>query len=116
VLAQNSLTIDPLDKSFDEMKIQEGLVFDNNTGNMIGFVDTRWMNTMLTEVEASMKGESVTKNVATHMLAVCIRGIFMKLEYPLGQFATIGNLKLLYLNFITCALVAVSGPELYDIV
>uniref|UniRef100_A0A1X7TG45 Uncharacterized protein n=1 Tax=Amphimedon queenslandica TaxID=400682 RepID=A0A1X7TG45_AMPQE len=87
--------------AFDEMKIREGLVFDNVTGNMIGYVDTGNMNNMLKSFEASVKGEDEPKqDVATHMLAVCVRGIFVKLDYPLGQFAT----------------TTISGQELYDII
>ena len=75
--------------AFDEMKIREGLVFDNVTGSMIGYVDTGNINSMLKSFEAQVKGEDEPKQeVATHMLAVCVRGIFMKLDYPLGQFAT----------------------------
>ena len=71
------------------MKIREGLVFDKDTGNIIGFVNTGDMNELLRSFEVELKGQKEPKrDVATHMLAVCVRGIFMKLDYPLGQFST----------------------------
>ena len=71
------------------MKIREGLVFDKDTGNIIGFVNTGDMNELLRSFEVELKGQKEPKrDVATHMLAVCVRGIFLKLDYPLGQFST----------------------------
>ena len=74
------------------MKIREGLVFDNATGNIIGFVDTGDINKMLSSFEAEVKGEKESQGIATHMLAVCVRGIFLKLDYLLGQFSTTSKL------------------------
>lgn len=73
---------------FDEMKIREGLVFDNATGNIIGYVDTGDINKKLKSFEEQLKGEESDQEIATHMLTVCVRGIFFKLDYPLGQFST----------------------------
>lgn len=71
------------------MKIREGLVFDKDTGNIIGFVNTGDMNELLRSFEVELKGQKEPKrDVATHMLTVCVRGIFLKLDYPLGQFST----------------------------
>lgn len=106
--------------AFDEIKIQEGLVFDNVTGNMIGYVDTENINNMLKSFEASIKGEDEPKqDIATHKLAVCVRGIFLKLDYPLGQSTTskysihvhvhVNVSKNYYYS-------AISGQELYDII
>ena len=96
------------------MKIREGLVFDNATGNIIGFVDTGDMNNMLSSFEAEVKGEKESQGIATHMLAVCVRGIFLKLDHPLGQFSTskLFNINHYYFYVFT----AVSGQQLYDIV
>lgn len=75
--------------AFDEMRIHEGLVFNAKTGTVIGFVDTGEMNTKLKEFEAHVNGvEEPQTETTTHMLAVCIRGIFMKLDYPAGHFPT----------------------------
>ena len=51
------------------------------------------------------------------MLAVCVKGIFMKLDYPLGQFPTTSNtchIKKLKLFFYLH--IAVSGQDLCEIV
>lgn len=72
---------------FDEMKVREGLVFDISTGNIIGYTDTG----NIKKFEAQLNGKSESHDVATHMLAVCIRGIFINLDYPLGQFSTTGK-------------------------
>ena len=72
---------------FDEMKIQEGLVFDKENGSIVGFVDTGDMNAKLKSFEAQVTSKEVQeKEVATHMLALYVRGIFLKLEYPIAQF------------------------------
>lgn len=91
--------------AFDEMKIKEGLVFDVDKGNIIGFVDTGILisygymyelitgdlNTRLKSFEDHVMDVAHKEDeVATHMLAVCVRGIFMKLDYPIGQFPTTG--------------------------
>jgi hypothetical protein len=90
---------------FDEMKVREGLVFDNATGNIVGYVDTGDMNQLLKSFESNLKGQKEPpKEVATHMLAVCVRGIFLKLDFPLGQFSTlcmcIDNLHTFNITFI----------------
>jgi hypothetical protein len=85
---------------FDEMKIHEGLVFDNQTELIIGFVDTGDLNKKFKSFEAHLQKEEVDEQVATHILAVCVRGIFMKLEYPLGHFPTKG----------------ISAEELYNVI
>jgi hypothetical protein len=84
------------------MKIQEGLVFDAESGHITGYVDTGDMNTMFKCFEVCMKGKDDhhSKSVATHMLAVCVRGIFLKMDYPLAQFPT----------------KTISGSELYDVI
>lgn len=66
------------------MKIREGLVFNNETGLIIGYVHTGDLNTKFKSFEAHLlSGEELEEEVATHMLAICVRGIFVKLEYPL---------------------------------
>ena len=101
---------------FDEMKIREGLVFDNVTGNIIGYVETGDMNSMLSSFESRMKGEQEIQEIATHMLVVCVRGIFMKLDYPLGQFATTSTFLSKFTVLKLLSFTAASGQQLYDIV
>ena len=61
---------------FDEMKIREGLVFDNANGNIVGYVDTGHINKKLKSFEEQLKGAESDQEIATHMLTVCVRGIF----------------------------------------
>jgi hypothetical protein len=46
-----------------------------------------------------LKGKELEMEVVSHMLVIYVHGIFMKLEYPLGEFPT----------------TSVSGEELFDI-
>ena len=83
---------------FDEMKIQESLVFDSKSGNIIGYVDVGDMNMQLKNFEANLEEKAQEKEVATHMLMLYVRGIFTKMEYPLAQFPTTGT----YLDIMDC--------------
>uniref|UniRef100_A0A1X7TZ77 Uncharacterized protein n=2 Tax=Amphimedon queenslandica TaxID=400682 RepID=A0A1X7TZ77_AMPQE len=87
---------------FDEMKIREGLVFDSTEGNIIGYTDTGDINEKLKKFKAKLLGDVKAESevVATHMLAICVQGIFFNLNYPIGQFST----------------TTISGQELYHIV
>ena len=64
---------------FDEMKIHEDLVFDVQSGNIIGYVDTGDINSKLKHFEAHVTGKTHDNEVATHMLALYVRGIFTNL-------------------------------------
>ena len=77
---------------FDEMKICEDLVFDTESGTVIGYVDTGDINLKLKDFEARVKGKTHESEVATHMLTLYVRGIFTNLGYPLAQFPTAGIL------------------------
>ena len=66
--------------SFDEMKIQSQLVFDQRTNELIGFVDLgeEKLNEPLTS----------TKELATHALAFLVRDVATDLKYTLAYFLT----------------------------
>ena len=72
------------------MKIREGLVFNSTEGNIIGYTDTGDINEKLKKFKAKLLRdiEAESEIVATHMLAICVRGIFFNLNYQLGQFST----------------------------
>ena len=72
---------------FDEMKIREGLVF-NKSGEIVGFVKTGDVNDQLRKLEE----ESDKEQLADHMLALMVRGIFLKLDFEFAQFPTRGIL------------------------
>jgi hypothetical protein len=62
---------------FDEMKIREGFVFSNETGLIIGYVDTGDFNKHFKSFEAHLlKQEELEDEVATQMLSVCVYGEF----------------------------------------
>ena len=69
---------------FDEMKIKDKLVYDKNSGNVIGWIDLGDFNNEI----AAMEREAHSPTVATHMLLFMVRGIFSSLQFPLAQFPT----------------------------
>ena len=71
---------------FDEMKLKESLVYDKNENQVIGFVDLGELNNDLVRLEQS-EGDQHPP-VATHMLALMVRGIFTNLRFPYAQFPT----------------------------
>ena len=67
--------------SFDEMKIESGLVFNKYTGQIIGFTD-------LGDTDINEAALETEKSVATHALLFIIRGISCDLKFPLAYFAS----------------------------
>lgn len=74
----------------DEMKIHEDLIFDKNGHNLLGFVNLGSINEQLKELEKETLTTQPHENLATHMLTVMVRGVFIKLEFPLASFPTQG--------------------------
>ena len=68
----------------DEMKIKEGLVYNKYSGEIIGFTHLGDINDELTKLEQ----EGDHPPVATHVLALMVRGLLFKLEFPFAHFAT----------------------------
>lgn len=73
------------------MKIQEGLVFDSSCGEIVGYVDVGDINNKITSLEQRLNSAD-DPIVADHMLAIMVRGIFIKLDFTLGSFPTKGKL------------------------
>ena len=65
---------------FDEMKIQAGLVFDKNTGELIGFVDLGDPDINYAALEKV--------ELATHALVLFVRGSATDLKFTLANFGT----------------------------
>ena len=82
----------------DEMKVREGLVYNKNGGEIIGFVNLGDINQQLMELEKEDQEERPP--VAKQILALMVRGILFKLEFP-------------YAHFCSCG---VTGEELFPIV
>ena len=68
---------------FDEMKIQENLVWDKHTGELIGFVDLGDINVNF----ATLKN---VEKLATHVLVFLIKSVVNPLSYSFATFATDG--------------------------
>ena len=94
----NNEVVDELNKKteiifrilFDEMKIQEDLVWDKHTGELIGFVDLGDMKLNY----ATLKNVSV---LATHILVFLVKGAANPLSYSFATSATTGSTS--YQNF-----------------
>lgn len=71
----------------DEMKIKEDIVYDKFTGNVIGFCNLGTINDELLQLE---NVADIHPPVAKQILAVMIRGVFFKFEFPLAHFSTEG--------------------------
>ena len=67
----------------DEMKIQENLVWDKHTGDLIGFVD-------LGDTDLNYATLQKTDEIATHVLAFLVRSVVNPLKFTLANFATTG--------------------------
>ena len=70
---------------FDEMKIQEDLVWDKYSGELIGFVDLGDININY----ATLKN---VENLATHVLVFLVKSIVNPLSFSFASFATTGIL------------------------
>jgi len=72
--------------SLDEMKIKEDIVYDKNTGEMIGFINLGDINNAIQDLQRDNTVDHPP--VATHLLTLMVRGIFTKLEFPIAHFGT----------------------------
>ena len=69
--------------SFDEMKIQENLVFDKNTDELVGFVD-------IGDPDLNFASFEEKDTIAKYVFTFYIRGIGSDLKFSLAYFATNG--------------------------
>lgn len=71
------------------MKIQEDLVYDRTGQRLHGFVNLGDINSELQVLEKQVRDiASPCSNIATHILTLMVRGIFIKLEFPYANFPT----------------------------
>ena len=68
---------------FDEMKIQEDLVWDKHTGELIGFVD-------LGDSKVNYATLQNVEELATHILVFLVKSVVNPLSYSFATFATTG--------------------------
>ncbi len=71
---------------FDEMKVKESLVYDKHTAQVIGFIELGEVNNHLTQLEQACTHQDTPHPVATHVLALMVRGIFSTLRFPFAHF------------------------------
>lgn len=70
----------------DEMKVKESLVYDKNEVSVIGFVNLGEINDELSRFEMG----GCNPDIADHILAIMVRGIFIHLKFPYAHFPTRG--------------------------
>lgn len=68
---------------FDEIKIQENLVWDKHTGELIGYVD-------LGDVDINYATLKNVEEIATHILVFMIRSLVNPFKFTLANFSTTG--------------------------
>ena len=71
---------------FDEMKIKESIVYDKHSSNVIGFVELNDVYDQLFQLEHNDGDKS--RPIATHILAIMVRGIFSDIKFPFAHFPT----------------------------
>ena len=78
--------------TFDEMKIKEGLVYNKYTDSLVGFTSLDDVSSHLLAFERHCQAEHASErpSLATHMLVILIRGVFINLKFPFAQFTTAG--------------------------
>ena len=67
----------------DEMKIQENLVWDKHTGDLIGYVD-------FGDAELNYATLQKSADIATHVLVFLLRSVVNPFKFSLANFATTG--------------------------
>lgn len=82
----------------DEMKIRDDLVYDRSGSHLLGFVSLGDVNNQLLELEQQVLGDKPHDHIATQMLTLMVRGIFIKLEFPYASFPTQGIILFSYLE------------------
>ena len=69
---------------FDEMKIKEGLVFDQKKWELVGFTDLCETNI----TDATVATTDGVDNLATHVLQFVFRSTFFNFDFPCAFFLT----------------------------
>ena len=83
------------------MKVREDLVYDKTGESLHGFLNLGDVNNQLQELEKQTNSGQPHDYIATQMLTVMVRGIFLKLEFPYASFPTQGTCTLQYCTIST---------------
>ena len=73
---------------FDEMKIKSELVYNKSSGKLIGFVELDSVTNEIDRLERTCSENSKGRDIATHVLAFMVRGIYSKLLFTFAYFPT----------------------------
>lgn len=73
---------------FDEMKVQDELVYSQSTGKLIGFVDLGSVNNEIERFGRLCVSETKERKVATSVLAFMARGIYTNFQFTFAYFPT----------------------------
>ena len=77
----------------DEVKIKSDLVYCKHTGELIGFANLGEINNVLLDFEKHcQENTDPMPDLATYMLVFMVRGITIRLEYPLAHFPCNGGI------------------------
>lgn len=68
----------------DEIKVKESLVFDNQSAQVIGFVELN----VDQQLQSEEKLTSAGRPIATHLLVLMVWGLFSSLKFPYAHFPT----------------------------
>ncbi|XP_035690813.1 uncharacterized protein LOC118425822 [Branchiostoma floridae] len=77
---------------FDEMKVKSNLVYDKRTGELIGFTELGSINDEIKSFEKRCQSQQeddtsgADPDLATHVLACMVRGIFTPLEFVFAYY------------------------------
>lgn len=86
----------------DKMYVKENLVYNKNSGELVGFANLRDTNNHLLQFQRSLEeGEVYQQPLARTMFVIMVRGLFIHLNFPYAQFPFTTN---------------TSGDMLYDLV
>ena len=72
------------------MKIKENIVYNKHTSEIVGFVSLGDINNSILDLQRDMDKAANPSHPpnATHLLALMVRGVFFKLEFPIVHFGT----------------------------
>ena len=72
----------------DEMHVKQGLVYDKNTWDLIGYCNLGSINNHLTQLEHQYSNNTQSTNLATTIMVLMIRGLFNSFTFPYASFPT----------------------------
>jgi hypothetical protein len=72
----------------DECKIKEDLIFNKQTGEIIGYTNLAGIDEYFHALEQACNGSMPKRELATHVLMLMVRGLFNSMKFPYAQFST----------------------------